>query len=75
MRVIQVDRGIPLPRPRRDRRWKYPWLEMEVGDSFLVPDERNVLRMVRVGCSTSRRHGMRFEARQVEGGVRVWRVE
>ncbi|GAA4827321.1 hypothetical protein GCM10023232_26980 [Sphingosinicella ginsenosidimutans] len=34
---IKIEKGIPAP-PKRNK--KYPLLEMEVGDSFLIPSEK-----------------------------------
>ena len=53
---------------------KYPWLEMNVGESFFVPNV-TVYKMSPSAAGFSRRHpGFKFTCRGVEGGVRVWRV-
>jgi len=46
---------------------------MEVGDSFLVPEAVHVGE-VSVGRK-NQQSKMRFAARTVEGGVRVWRIK
>lgn len=34
---MEIVKGIPIPRTRRTGgKYKYPWMEMEVGDSFAV---------------------------------------
>lgn len=32
---VQIDKDIPIPANRRGRPCKYPWKELEVGDSFV----------------------------------------
>jgi hypothetical protein len=51
----------------------YPFLQMEIGDSFLVTDRTRP----QVGAAATRAgklSGRKFKARTVEGGARVWRV-
>jgi hypothetical protein len=75
--MIPIDKGIPLPALRKsdpDRDWKksgrykYPWTEMEVGDSFLSP-KRPCLSI------QSLMDGRRYTQRKVNKGYRVWRIE
>lgn len=56
----------------------YPWDQMEVGDSFLVPcsEEESVKvasRMSGVCSGRRQRHGQKYSVRKVDGGIRVWR--
>ena len=61
---VEIEKGIPIP-PKRGR---YPWNNMEVGDSFFAIE--------RVAASwASRRHGRRFSMRREGDGWRVWRIE
>lgn len=69
--TIEITKGLPTPRGRRA---KYPFREMEVGDSFFAPGS-SVIGIH--GCA--RRHRpMKFTCRSlVENGVagiRVWRI-
>lgn len=82
MSDIQIDSGIPIP-PRatgEGRTPKYPFRQMEVGDSFLVPymDGRprghTARRMAAATKSAVKRTGWKFTARQLSDGLRVWRV-
>lgn len=76
--LIRVDRGIPLPgNINRGRKGRYPWRQMQPGDSFFVPGKSsNTL----AACSRHLRSktGMDFTGRKVvENGVvgtRVWRL-
>lgn len=69
--VIEINKGLPTPRGRKT---KYPFREMDVGDSFFAPGS-SVIGIH--GCA--RRHRpMKFTCRSmVENGVagiRVWRI-
>ena len=65
-----IERGLPMPPPRT----KYPFLEMEVGDSFAAPlASRNIISSR--ASSIGARHGREFVSRKIsDGQVRVWRV-
>jgi hypothetical protein len=78
----EIETGIPLPtRQAPTRVSRYPYGQMEVGQSFFVPNGEDepdvVLRRMRQGAMWAkvRYSPARFTARQVEGGTRVWRVE
>jgi hypothetical protein len=83
--MFTIDEGIPVP-PRASRspgESKYPFVHMEVGDSFLVPvDAANGDtttkargRIAQACTKASKRYDVKFIARAVSGGVRVWRSE
>ena len=57
---------------------RYPFSQMEVGDSFLVPrkDVRNIVQLRQTCLYYSRRHkGYRFSVRTEPDGFRVYRIE
>lgn len=68
--MVTVDKGIPIPQPRR----KYPWKKMKVGDSFFVPNDCTANVAGGAGWA-GLKYNMRFVCRKMDGGVRVWRVE
>lgn len=84
--IYPVETGIPLPppyvRPRRVGLKKYPWPDMEVGDSFFVPftpEEPGTWVQNRVNASAVhwlKRYARtrRFTTRQMAGGLRCWRT-
>ena len=78
MALITVETNIPLP---PDRRTKYPWRKLSVGDSFFVPrpPDRGIAKhmktMSTIAISTGKRLNMIFVARIIDDGVRIWRVE
>ena len=69
--TIEITKGVPAPRGRKS---KYPFRDMDVGDSFFAPGS-SVIGIH--GCA--RRHRpMRFTCRSVVengiAGIRVWRI-
>lgn len=72
----KIEKNIEIPRRcanSKGRPFKYPFNEMEVGDSFLTGEPRSRISGAIGGYR--KRHGCKFAARTVEGGVRVWRIE
>lgn len=62
-----IDKGVPLPR-------RYPFADMQVGDSFLVPEG---VKRSNVSVAAKRygdRHGAAFTVRKVPEGLRCWRI-
>ena len=80
--MLEIQKDIPLPKEIRRKREErtYPWNEMEVGDSFLVPlDQRGFRRLVSTvsacAVSAAKVRGTHYTVQRESGGVRVWRVE
>lgn len=72
--TIEDGHPIPAARQNNSRRAKYPWADLEIGQSFFV--EGAALRsMSSTASHAGRRNGKKFIARAAEGGVRVWRYE
>ena len=69
---ISIEKNIPIP-PERKRNI-YPYKQMDIGESFLVPEAR-----IQIVCNNNYRFskltGMKFIARREGIGVRVWRTE
>jgi hypothetical protein len=74
--TIRIQKNVPMP-PRTSHGGRqyptYPWLQMEIGDSFLFP------RHVGRGCysaatQASYRLKRKFEVHKVEDGWRCWRT-
>ena len=63
-----IDKGIPLPK-------RYPFDQMEVGDSFAVPEGINRTRVSVAAMRYGRDHGMKFTVRQMpDRSLRCWRI-
>lgn len=71
--MFEIEKGIESPKSVR----KYPFLEMNIGDSFFVPcEDRGKRHAVRAAATYYNiAHGCKFTCRAVEGGIRVWRTE
>jgi hypothetical protein len=66
---VEVSKDVPLPVSRK----KYPYTDMDVGDSFFVPEGKLQL-VCNYNYRAGKRLGLKFIARKEDGGVRVWRV-
>jgi hypothetical protein len=64
-----VEKSVPLPEGKK----RYPYKEMEVGDSFFV-GEGKLQVVCNANYRASKRLGMQFIARKEVEGVRVWRT-
>ena len=66
---VGLDKDVPLPEARK----RYPYKEMEVGDSFFV-EGGGIQNICNQNYRTGKKLGKSFIARKEEGGVRVWRT-
>lgn len=69
--MILVETGIPIPKQRIHT--VYPFLDLEVGQSFFVPNGNPNSMRVRA-CLHGKALGRRFKTAKVQGGMRVWRL-
>jgi hypothetical protein len=71
--VLKIEKGIPLPGIRGIQ---YPWGEMVVGDSFLVPPGSTETIRHAAYAWTKTHPGFKISFRRIPGGdgFRVWRV-
>ena len=73
--MIQIDKGIAIPVfGRRGRTSQYPWEAMEVGDSFFVRNRTAANFRSTCEKASVRHKPKKFICRDVEGGVRAWRI-
>lgn len=68
--TVAIDKTIPLPRGKTQG--KYPWREMEVGDSFLFPAEKAFPRQA--ARTAGQRLNRKFTVRKTDEGFRCWRI-
>lgn len=66
---LVVEKSVPVPSGKK----RYPYKEMEVGDSFFV-DSGKIQTVCNANYRASKRLGMTFMARKEGEGVRVWRT-
>lgn len=70
--MLPIDKGIPFPE-KADRVSRYPFREMEVGESFFVAGGN--VKSLAAQCSRwGKIQGKTYGARRVDAGVRVWRL-
>lgn len=69
--MIKIDKKVKLP-PPSDREGKYPWDQMNVGDSFSVSNNPSIR-----ACASyaGNKRGWRFTCRKEGRKIRVWRVK
>ncbi len=83
MSEFKVESGIDVPPLTHET--KYPWSEMQPGDSFFIPSQgkKNQRSVQTSAIATAKRWGVKnsgetFISRTVEengeSGVRIWRV-
>lgn len=77
--MFEIEKGVPLLGKGSGTPYaKWPFREMEVGDSFLCPipatDKAACGRLSSAVSWWGTRHKQKFATRKVEGGVRVWRI-
>lgn len=79
-----LESGIPLPKTNRPGRTgsKYPFAQMEVGESFLVgnnskgePLTQGTIRSALGAFSKRNPDSGKFSVRMTDQGLRVWRTE
>ena len=65
---MKIDKNIPLPK-------KYPFAQMEVGDSFAVPPKVKRSAVTVAAKRYGVEHGMKFTVRQMpDKTFRCWRL-
>ena len=74
--AFEIETGVPLP--EKNVRYKYPFDQMEVGDSFFVAN-KDTTQMSALCKRAGKRLGSRYVTAKAERGdqvgVRVWRME
>jgi len=71
--MIQLDKHVPIPEGMHAGS-KFPWTQMDVGDSFLAPGVKNANSMNSGIAHAQRKTGFTFRSRNTPDGVRVWRI-
>jgi hypothetical protein len=77
--MYQIDKNIPIPLRQKGGgvAQLYPFNDMSVGDSFLVPCKEKEAKSKRASVlvSTKRVPLMDFTTRITSKGVRIWRIK
>ena len=74
---MKIDKNIQIHSMKRGRKPKYPFGEMDVGDSIFFEGVKNTLGSKEY--SAAQMHGIynskKFTGAAVEGGLRIWRIK
>lgn len=72
--MYKIEDNVPAPCAPVGRPAKYPFPALNVGQSFFVPQgDRKTLSVCASRVAT--KLGRAFAVRQVDGGVRAWRIK
>ncbi|HDZ62778.1 MAG TPA: hypothetical protein ENH40_06510 [Nitrospirae bacterium] len=81
MKKIKIDKKVPVPHnPGNEGNkgnkgsGKYPWYEMEAGDSFFVAYVK-LASMRSMASRKGKEMKVKFAVREERNGVRVWRTK
>lgn len=70
--MFPLEDNVPIPLTRRAQ--KYPFRDMQVGQSFFVPQgDRKTLAVL--ASRNGKALGRTFHVHQLDDGVRVWRTK
>lgn len=69
--MIQIDKNIPVQKSKWQES-KYPFNELEIGDSFLTTSARISALATYYNSKNPKK---KFITRRVEDGFRVWRIK
>lgn len=74
--MFNIEKDIPMPKKLygKGKELIYPFLQMEIGESFLVP-QKKAKSVTQTAYYFTKKTGKKFATRKVEGGKRVWRLE
>jgi hypothetical protein len=75
IKKFKIEKNIPVPIKAKNIEAKYPFMEMEVGDSFFVPNMRKESLSTTI-CKWRKRRKIKFQflTAKERNGVRVWKI-
>ncbi len=73
----KIEKNIPIPKKKFSQ---FPIDKMEIGDSFLAHDEKDRKKQATIATGlrnwiNRKKNNWKFTVRQVDEGIRVWRIE
>ena len=72
--MYKIEKNVPLIQPRGPK-YKYPFTEMEIGDSIFVAGQNPQGGAAVAARAYGRRNTKTFATASYEGGIRIWRVK
>ena len=74
--MVKIDKNVEMPDgPGSGRPRKYPWLDMEVGQSFVLPAPNMMSANAHCTGANKRYAPRKFAVRVRKGEFRVWRIK
>jgi hypothetical protein len=73
--VSPIARDVPLPAPRNEALRRYPFADMEPGDSFTIPADRMLSARSAASRFQQSHRGWAFVTRMDGERARIWRVK
>lgn len=70
---FKIEKGVPLPK-KLSQNARYPFAEMEVGDSFFIPNAKRLMTAGSISQYCTKKTGKKFSSRREGNGIRVWRI-
>lgn len=75
---IQIEKGVAIP-TKSSRKSKYPFRDMEVGDSFFIKDtidpEGTRKKVSSAATMFCHENDYKFKTQVFPAGVRIWRIK
>lgn len=74
--TFKIEKGVPVPEKLAKGMKKYPFDQLEVGDSFFVPmaDNASPSSLFSAIAQARKRLNINLFSAKVDGGRRVWRT-
>lgn len=72
--MIKIEKGVAFPTGYNTKKYKYPFSDMGVGDSFSVPSS-DAQKVRSAAGQHARRKGGTFSIRAMGDHARCWRIE
>ena len=74
--MIEIEKGVPIPPRKSGPKTVVRRASMEIGDSYFVAcvSKQEASKEAIAARTWGYGNGMKFSTRQVEGGVRIWRI-
>lgn len=73
--MYEIEKNVPVPPRRGTRRGKYPWHDIGIGDSFVIPNKSTKQALALTGWPR-KALGHKYTVRSDgNGGTRIWRIE
>jgi hypothetical protein len=72
---MEIEKGIPIPKQKRNAKWVKVVGSMEVGDSILINGKDSQSHECRCLRQAGKYLGFKMSARTFCEGVRLWRVQ